>query len=306
MNNLMLYAVSVLIWGSTWIAITFQLGTVATTASVAYRFALAGGLMAAWCAWRGQSFRFAARDHAWIAVLGLTFGLNYALVYYSEMHISSGLVAVASSAMLFMNIGLARVFFGTRPTPEMLMGAVLGVSGIALVFWPELAKFAGSGTSPWVIGWPVLAAFGASLANMVATRNGKAGLPVLPVNALWMLWTALAMIVLTLARGERFTFEWTPGYILSLGYLAVFGSIVAFGCYLTLLGRIGPSKASYVAVLTPIIALVLSTAFEGFTWHATTFVGLGLGLLGNVLVIRRRAPTISAALSPLAGKEPAV
>lgn len=292
MNNLMLYAVSVLIWGSTWIAITFQLGPVDTTASIAYRFAIAGAVILAWCTWRGTRFAFSLRDHVWIALLGLAFGLNYALVYFSEMHISSGLVAVASSSMLFMNIGLARLFFGTRPTPEMLAGAALGVVGIALVFWPELEKFAASGSSPFIIGWPVLAAFGASLANMVATRNGKAGLPVLPVNALWMLWTAVFMAGLTLVRGQSFGFAFTPGYIGSLLYLAVFGSVIAFGAYLTLLGRIGPGKASYVAILTPIIALVISTVFEGFTWHATTFAGIALSILGNVLIIRRKAPRL--------------
>lgn len=290
MSNLQLYLLSTLIWGSTWLAITFQLGTVNPEVSVVYRFTLAGLVMAAWCAWRGMGFRFALRDHVWIALLGAAYAGNYAMVYHAEAHISSGLVAVACSSMLFMNILLAFVCFGTRPSWEMLVGAGMGVAGIALVFWPELAAFAASGVSPWVLSWPLLAALGASVANMIATRNGQAGLPVLPVNALWMLWCAAFVALAAVLRGKPFAFEWTAGYVLSLSYLAVFGSIVAFGAYLTLLGRIGSSKASYMAVLTPIIALVLSTLFEDFSWHATTFAGVVLGLAGNVLIVRRKAP----------------
>lgn len=302
MNNFTLYAISTLIWGSTWIAITFQLGTVDSGVSVAYRFALAGVLVLLWCTLRGQRLAFSLRNHAWIALQGLAYAGNYSLIYYSEVHISSGLVAVAGSSMLFMNIALARLIFGTRPTREMLLGSLLGMLGIACVFWPELEKFAVSGTSLWLLGWPVLAAFGSALANMIATRNGQAGLPVLPVNALWMMWTALFTGVLVLLRGEHFSFEFSAAYIGSLIYLAVFGSVVAFAAYLTLVNRIGSSKATYIAVVTPIIALVLSTLFEDFSWHGTTWIGVALSLLGNLLVIRRKPVKISAPSLPPAAK----
>ncbi|MBI2380271.1 MAG: EamA family transporter [Gammaproteobacteria bacterium] len=305
MSNLQLYALATLIWGSTWLAITFQLGTVAPEVSVVYRFSLAGLLMLAFCAFRGMRLAYSLKDHAWIALLGLSYGLNYAFVYHAEAHISSGLVAVACSSMLFMNIALALICFGTRPSREMLAGAALGVAGIVLVFWPELRAFAASGESPWILSWPILAALGASVANMIATRNGHAGLPVLPVNALWMLWCAAAVAVYALSQGKAFSFEWTPGYVLSLTYLAVFGSIIAFGAYLTLLGRIGSSKASYMAVLTPILALMLSTLFEGFEWHASTYVGVALGLAGNLLIVRKKAPKLELPLEPLAQKQAA-
>lgn len=302
MNNFTLYAISTLIWGSTWLAITFQLGSVDSGASVAYRFALAGVLLLIWCKLRKLRFSFSRGDHAWIALLGLAYAGNYGLIYYSEAHISSGLVAVAGSSMLFINIALARFIFGTRPTREMVLGSLLGMLGIVCVFWPELAKFTESGKSIWILGWPVLASFASALANMIATRNGQAGLPVLPVNALWMLWTALFTAVLVVLRGASFSFDWSVAYIGSLLYLAVFGSVIAFAAYLTLVNRIGSSKATYIAVVTPIIALILSTLFEDFSWHATTWFGVALSLLGNLLVIRRKAVRPSAPTLPANAK----
>ena len=290
MNNLGLYLVSVLIWGSTWLAITFQLGRVPPEVSVAYRFALASAMLFAWCGVRGLRLAYPGRAHAGMALQGaLLFGLNYVLVYLAEARLASGLVALIFSLMVFVNIVAARLFLGTKIVPATLTAAALGVSGVALVFWPEMA--AGSGREQaWLgLAFALVSTVSASLGNIVAARNQRRGLPVVQANAYGMAYGALFVTLYALVMGRPFLFEASAGYVLSLGYLALFGSVVAFGAYLTLVGRIGADRAGYTAAAVPIVAVLLSTFFEGLRWHATTFLGIALCLGGNVLVLRRKA-----------------
>src|SRR5579864_6564490 len=142
MSDLALYAWAVLIWGSTWLAIKFQLGVVAPAVSVAWRFAAAALMLMAYARLRRLPLRFDARTHAWLALQGLLlFGINYVLVYRSEQTLTSGLVALIFSLITFCNIVGLRLFFSVPVKPTALAGAILGVIGVALVFWPELANF---------------------------------------------------------------------------------------------------------------------------------------------------------------------
>lgn len=288
MGNLLLYGATVLIWGSTWLAITFQLGSVAPAVSVAYRFALAAVLLFAWAIWRALPLRFGARDHGFMALLGLTlFSVNYVLFYFASQSLTSGLVAVVFSTIIVMNIVNGWLFLHRRPSGRTVLGAAVGLVGIALVFWPELAAFdlARAGSLGLVLS--VAATAVASLGNTISARNQANGLPVLQVNAFGMAYGAAFQVVFALVRGDSFGFDPAPSYWLSLLYLSVFGSIIAFGCYLRLLGRIGADRAAYAAVMFPVVALALSTLFEGFVWTPGTLAGVGLTVIGNVLVIAR-------------------
>ena len=288
MSTAQQFLISTLIWGTTWIAITFQLGSVAPEASVTYRFLLAGGALFLWARLKGESLALNGRQQMWMALLGLFYAVNYAFIYRAEMQISSGLVAVAGSAMLFFNIVLSRWLFGSPITRELTIGAGLGVLGMLLVFWPEVAAFSGRDGTLGVV-FALIGSFGASCANMVAMRNAKAGLPVLTTNAWWMLWCAGFMAVAVPLSGAEFAFEWSAGYVLSLLYLAIFGSVIAFSCYLALVGKIGASRASYIAVLTPIVALLISTVFEDMQWHLSSGFGvLAIGL-GQFLILHGRS-----------------
>ena len=293
MSNLSLYLACVLIWGSTWIAITFQFGVVPAELSVAYRFGLSAVVLFAWCLVKRLRLRYSLHVHRFFVLSGvLMFGVNYVLVYYSEMFVSSGLVAVLFSTMVFMNLVGARIFFGTAMRPEVVAGAVLGFAGIVLVFWPELARFsqAGSALNGLVLG--LLATVSASLGNMVMVRNQKAGVPVVQANAYGMLYGSLSVFAYAAVAGAQFAFDTSPKYLVSLAYLAVFGSVLAFGAYMTLVRHIGAERAGYTSVAIPIVALLLSTFFESFQWHLASAAGLGLCLGGNVLVlksVRRRA-----------------
>lgn len=288
MSNLQLFIGCVAIWGSTWLAITYQLGRVEPEASVTYRFLLASLLLFAYCGARRLPLRYPAREHLWIALFGiLMFSVSYICVYYAEQRIVSGLVAVGYSASPLLAMLGQRAFFGTPMTRKMALGSVLGIVGITLVFWPEFAHFS-QGASP-VAGaiFTVLAVVLSTLGNMVAHRNHDAKIPVWQGMAWGMLYGSIFSAAWTLGSGKGFAFEATPAYVLSLLYLVVFGSILAFAGFLTLLGRIGPARSGYIGVMVPIVALVISAAIEDFRWHALTWVGIAVSVAGNVVILRR-------------------
>ena len=289
MSNLQLFIAAVSIWGSTWLAITFQLGKVAPEASVFYRFLLASLLVFAYCFARRLPLRYTSRQHLWVALMGvLMFSVSYILVYYAEQHVVSGLVAVGYSASPMLGLIGMRVFFGTPMTRLLLMGSILGMVGIALVFWPEFAKLQGDRDTALGAMYTITAVVVSALGSIVAQRNSRAGQPLWQSLAWGMLYGAAFSLAYTLATGQPLAFEATMPYVLSLIYLAVLGSILAFAAYLTLLHRVGAARAGYIGVMVPIVALVISAAFEGFRWHALTWLGIAVSVAGNVIVLRRR------------------
>lgn len=287
MTNLQLFASCVAIWGSTWLAITYQLGEVAPEASVFYRFLLASAMIFAYCRFRGLSLRFSRREHLWMALQGvLMFCVGYVFVYYAEQHVVSGIVAVGYSASPLLNLVLMRLIFGKAMSRRVALGGALGLLGIMLVFWPEFGTMRAGGDTRVGILFALASVFISSLGNMAAHRNQSAGLPIWQTMAWGMLYGAAGTFAMAMALGKSFTFLWTPAYVLSLVYLAVFGSILAFGGFLTLLGRIGPARTGYVGVMVPIVALAISASFEGFHWQALTWMGIAVSVAGNVIVLR--------------------
>ena len=228
--------------------------------------------------------------HAWIVLQGLLmFGASYVFVYFAEQHIASGLVAVGYSASPLLGMLGLRLFFGTPMSARVATGSLLGICGIALVFAPEIAK-AGIAAPPVAgIVFTALSVVLSSLGTLVAHRNHDAGIPIWQTMAFGMLYGASFAVLLNVAAGNSFAFEATRSYVLSLLYLAMFGSILAFAGYLTLIGRIGAARASYVGVMVPVIALAVSAAFEGFHWQLLTWLGMAVAVAGNVLVLRDAA-----------------
>jgi drug/metabolite transporter (DMT)-like permease len=300
MQNAFFYILTSLIWGSTWLAITFQLGIVAPEASIVYRFTLAALLLFVYAAARRLPMRFTLRQHGFIALQGaFLFSLNYILVYLAEQQLTSGLVAIVFSMLILSNILLGAIILRNPIRPRVALGGVIGVAGLTLVFWPELAGFAEGGG--WRLGLllSVAGVLSASIGNIVSARNQRAGLPVVQTNAYGMAYGALATLAIALLRGVEFAFNPSAGYVLSLVYLAVFGSVIAFGTYLTLIGRMGVDRAAYIGVIFPLVALVLSALFEGLSLTPLALFGVALVAGGNVLVLsRRRKP---AALAPASG-----
>ena len=288
MNNYALYAATVLIWGTTWYGIKLQLGVVAPEVSLAYRFGIASALLFAWCALRRPKLRFSRREHGFAALLGFfLFALNYELFYLATGSVTTGLVALSFSLMVVLNALFGALFLGSPVRPRVLLGGVMGAAGIALVYWPEVAGLGGAHATLGGLVLCVLGTTSVSLGNIVSARNQRAGMPVVETNAVAMGYGALFMVLAALAAGRAFDFDPAFAYTGSLVYLAVFGSVIAFGCYLTLLGRIGADRAAYAMILHPLVALVVSTALEGFRWGWLAAFGVALVLAGNVLVLTR-------------------
>ena len=290
MNNGILYTITVLIWGSTWLAIEYQLGVVKPEVSIAYRYAAAAVVLFAWCRFRSLSLRFGVKDHVYFVLLGLLlFCLNYIFAYRAQVYITSALAAIAFSTMLWMNIILSRIIFGTRVTLHVLAGALLGIVGIVVLFAPQIESIAVTDSmffgSVLALGGALTASFG----NMLSQSAQKRQLPVVQTNTWGMFYGAILTGTVALASGHAFNFDATFTYISSLAYLAIFGSVFAFGAYLTLLGRIGAHKAGYVTVMFPVVAVILSVAFEGMQLSGIIVTGTALVLLGNLLILKKDA-----------------
>lgn len=290
MKNSLLYVVTVIIWGSTWIGIKFQLGAVDPMVSVVYRFSLSAVLLLLFCKMRGRTLKFSLRDHSFMALLGLLlFSVNYWLVYVAEVYLTSGLVAVLFSSIVFMNIANGAFFLGTPVEKKMIFGAVAGIFGIGLIFMHEIETFDLTDKSLMGIAFGFTSVLLASFGNITSARNSKNNIPVLQANAFGMGYGALALAVLALGLGKEFSFSLTLPYVTSLVYLAVFGSIIAFTSYLTLISSIGADKASYSIMVVPVVALIISSFFEGYVWSLSAIIGLILVMSGNFLALHRRA-----------------
>jgi drug/metabolite transporter (DMT)-like permease len=286
MPNYLLYLITVAIWGSTWLAIKYQLGVVDPMVSVGYRFLFASILLLIYCGVRRLPMRFTAREHLGMALQGLLlFALNYWLFYVAELTLTSGIVALVFSTMVVWNMLNGAWFLGSPLEGRVVAGAAFGLCGIVLVFWPEVSAFNVGDSGLTGLGLCLGATLLASLGNIVSASNQRRGLPVVQTNAYGMGYGAAAMLLLSAARGSTFGFELTLPYVGSMLYLAIFGSIVAFGCYLTLLGRIGAGRAAYATLIFPLVALGLSTIFEGYTWSVSALLGVGLILAGNILAL---------------------
>jgi len=288
--NIFLYIMTVCVWGSTWFTITYQLGTVPADVSIFYRYALASTLLLGWCFVKRLNMKFSLKNHMFFAAQGFfLFSMNYWSAYEATYYIPSGLNAIGFSMVLVFNIINSAIFYRTPLTLPIVVGASCGMVGILTIFWPSISTLDLTSTALWGVFFSLFAGLLASFGNIISVQNQKESIPVTESNAYGMVYGTLWMLVLILYRGSPFTFEMTTPYVLSLIHLSVFGSIVAFGCYLTLLGRIGASKAAYALVITPVVALVLSTLFEDFVWETNTLVGVGLILLGNVIIQARKS-----------------
>jgi drug/metabolite transporter (DMT)-like permease len=286
MSNIALYAAAVLIWGSTWLVINFQLGTVAPEVSVVYRYGIATVLLMAYALLRRLNLRFGIRGHLRFVLLGLfLFSFNYIATYSAQVYIASALNAVAFSTMVWMNLINSRLFFGTTVEPKVWLGASLGMTGVVLLFWPEISDISFSDKTLIGASFCLSGALLASFGNMVSSRAQAEGVPVLQANAWGMFYGTLITAVVVWRKDLPFNFEYTFSYVGSLLYLAIFGSILAFGAYLKLVGQIGPARAGYAVVMFPVVALVLSVLFEGLAIDLHIVVGVALVLLGNLVIL---------------------
>ncbi|MDX2455208.1 DMT family transporter [Desulfosarcina sp.] len=285
MVNLLLYSAAVLIWGGTWLVIKFQLTQVSPVLSVAYRFGLAAAILFIFCLSTRRNLRFPARQQGFLALYGgLIFCCGYVLCYQASIYITSGLLAIVFSLIQAMNILNLRLFLGRAVRPRAVIGGLVGLVGLCLAFRNEILSFSlTAGVKGLLLG--IVAAYFASLGNVAAVKNDANGVPVAQANAFGMAYGAVFTLGLHFLLGGRLEIDVSIGYLGPLLYLAVFGSVIAFGCYFSLVNRIGADYAAYCATLSPILAMMLSWRFEGYVWTLPALIGIVAVLAGNVIVL---------------------
>lgn len=306
MPSSVLFTVASLIWGSTFWAITLQLGHAAPSVSVAYRFFLAAAVLFAICLARRERLLLPWRTQGWMALQGfLTFGISYVCTYEAELHVVSGLVAVMFALMVFWTPMWSRIFFGTPISRRTLVCGVVATAGVALLFWRSIVDawqdLQTGGGGEFIAGVVLaLAATLASSAGSIVVNKVKEQSANLPLTMAWsMLWGAAMVALWSLLNGEAFVLPTAPSYWMGLVYLSVFGSVVAFFAYFTLISRIGPSKAVYIGVITPVLSVLLSIQLEGYRPGPIEFIGMVLCLASVAWALRAPAvkPVQSANLN---------
>jgi drug/metabolite transporter (DMT)-like permease len=287
-RDLLLYALTVIAWSTSWIGVRLQLGVVAPEVSLVWRFGLATILMFAWAMISGAQLAFPARVHARFALLGLLiFGLNFLLFYYGGLTTPSGLLAVVFSTASLFNLVLARPLLGQPIERRVLIGAVLGSAGVLAMFAPRILA---GGDEPGALkglAFCIAGTLSFCLGNMVSATIQRSGVRVVSASTWGMLYGTLLLAMFAAVRGQAFIVEPTLAYIGALLWLSIVASVIAFAAYLTLLGRIGAGRAGYATVLFPVFALMISTVAEDYRWTAPALLGLVLVLVGNVVVLRR-------------------
>lgn len=286
--NALLYGLVVVIWGTTWIAIFLQQGPVAAPVSIFWRFAVASAAMMLVLLALRRLRKLAVRDHLFCMVQGCcVFCFNFWCFYTAAKFINTGLESVIFSMAVLYNAINSFIFFGQRPPARFWAAAILGLLGIITLFWDDLLASGWSHELLLGIGLSALGTYGFSLGNMISLRHQRNGLETMTTNAWAMTYGTLVMGAIALVRGDSFVPEWTMSYIGALLYLAIFGSVIAFGAYFTLVGRIGAGKAAYSTLLFPLVALSISTVYEGYVWHMNAVAGLLLILTGNLVMFTR-------------------
>lgn len=286
--NALLYGLVVAIWGTTWIAIFLQQGSVAAPVSIFWRFAVASLTMIVVLVALKRLRRITLQDHLFCLLQGCcVFCFNFWCFYTAAAWINTGLESVIFSMAVLYNAINSFLFFGQRPPARFWTAALLGLLGIVTLFWDDLLHSGWSRELLLGIGLSALGTYGFSLGNMISLRHQRRGLETMTTNAWAMLYGTLVMGAIALARGDSFVPEWTVSYLGALLYLALFGSVIAFGAYFTLVGRIGPGKAAYSTLLFPLVALSISTVYEGYVWQMNGVLGLLLILTGNLVMFAK-------------------
>jgi drug/metabolite transporter (DMT)-like permease len=279
-------AICTLSWGTTWYAITFQLGTVDPVISLVYRFSLAAMLLFTWCALRAIPARLSAAQHAAACGMGLfTFSINYTFVYLAETHITSAVVAVMFAMLSLVNLAVFRVMLGQRAPLRAWGAAGLGASGVAILSWSEIVSAHLNEQARVGFAMACISIVCASLGNVCAHRRAAENAPVASLTAWAMTYGTAFLALYALVTQRVWLFEANLRYIASLIYLAVVGSVIAFLFFYGLARRRGYSAASYITALTPIVAMTVSSVFEGKTWSAMAIAGVACALLGQWLFI---------------------
>lgn len=280
-----------LIWGTTWFVIRGQLGIVPPGWSVTYRFLVGALAMFAYALLSGQNLRLSGSQQRFAVIFGLAqFVLNFNLVYRAEAYITSGLVAILFALLIVPNTVLARVFLGQRASKQFYLGSLVAIAGIALLFVNEYRQ-AGAGSNVALgIGLTVGSVLSASVANVLQATSRAREMPMAAMLAWGMVWGALADAIWAWSTTGPPVADWSPAYVGGVLYLGIAASAVTFMAYFRVIRLIGPGPAAYSNIITPMIAMAISTLFEDYRWTAIAAGGGLLALAGLAIALSARRP----------------
>lgn len=286
------FIIATVIWGSTWFVIRDQLGVVPPTWSVAYRFLIGSVAMFVWAVITRAPLNIGRQGQIFAALFGLAqFVLNFNFIYRAESHIASGLVAVVFALLIVPNAILGRIFLKSPLSGRFLVGSAVALVGVALLIVQEVRRD-GASVEATLLGTTLtlLGLVSASVANIMQGTERARALPMASVLAWGMLWGGLMNVALALATVGAPVFEPRPAYWLGAVYLGVFASAIAFTCYFGVIRAIGPARAAYSGVLTPILAMLISTLFEDYRWTALAAAGGVVAMIGLLIALSARKP----------------
>jgi drug/metabolite transporter (DMT)-like permease len=290
MNNLALFISTLLCWSPTWYLIKFQFGVVDPLISIFYRFLIASATVFIFLILLKKKLSFNLNQHLWFLLLGVTlFSLNYIFFYLANTFLISGIVTIAFSTILIMNILGERIYFKIKSSKQTLLAAGFGIIGILIIFEKELLNFKVEDKTHIGIILSFIATFWASTGNLIHQKNFKDKIPFVQSIAYGMLYGSIFTLIVAKFREAELLFDYSFSYISSLLYLAIIGSVVAFYLYLKLLENIGSARAGYIGVIMPIIALIISTIFEGLQWTNNLIYGLPVLIVGCVLILNQKS-----------------
>lgn len=282
--NTLLYVLVVLIWGTTWIAISLQHGHIEPAVAIFWRFLLASSVLLIGLALTKKLEKLQKQDHLFCMLQGCTvFGLNFFCIYHANAYINSGLEAVIFSMAVLFNTINGRVFFKQSIPFKFYPAMVIGFLGMFALFWHDLVGTTFKLDTLKGIALCMLGTYGFSLGNMVSTRHQKKGLDILSTNAYGMLYGTILMFILACFEHGEFFPTLPTSALIAIIYLAILGSVLAFYAYFALVGRIGASKAAYSTLLFPLVALIISTFWENYHWQISSVIGIALILCGNAV-----------------------
>ena len=290
MNNPILFISTLLCWSPTWYLIKFQFGVVDPLISIFYRFLIASVIVFIFLILFKKKLLFNLNQHLWFLLLGVTlFSLNYIFFYLANTYLISGIVTIAFSTILIMNILGERIYFKIKSSRQTLLAAGFGIVGILIIFGNELLNFKLEDKTHIGIILSFIATFWASTGNLIHQKNSKDKIPFIQSIAYGMLYGSIFTLIVAKFRGAEIIFDNSISYILSFLYLSVIGSVVAFYLYLKLLESIGSARAGYIGVIMPIVALIISTIFEGLQWTNNLIFGLPVLIFGCVLILNQKS-----------------
>ena len=289
MRNLVLFISTLICWSPTWYLIKFQFGVVDPLISIFYRFFIASIIVFIFLILSKKKMSFNLHQHLSFLLLGVTlFSLNYIFSYLANTYLISGIVAIAFSTILIMNILGERIYFKIKSSKETLFAAGFGIIGILIIFGKELLNFKLEDKTNIGIILSFVATFWASTGNLIHQKNSKDKIPFVQSIAYGMLYGSIFTLIVAKFRGAELLFDDSFSYISSLLYLSIIGSVLAFYLYLKLLESIGSARAGYIGVIMPIIALIISTIFEGLQWTNNLIFGLPVLIFGCVLILKQK------------------